>query len=221
MEYKQEIIQKMLQDRRYDGIITKKKKKVWKNRGIIPDKYLNPTFIELYKQGYIERANLVKDPYFNENLHIKYPLTPSQKVLQERLIEIVSSKKVNSAEVIRQTGIKHNFYADAIRENQKKQVDMKGDELISLKKNINLLRLKVRKVITPLIGKNEFTQDNVNAIDNLFMDRRLVVLHIINQNSFYRTRIYSRQVKRMTLFDNEEIKFYIHCLIIFTAETAI
>lgn len=221
MQYKQDISEKMLQDRRYKGIVTAKKRTIWKHRGVIPDKYFNQSFIQLYEQGYIERANLVKDPYFNENLIVKNPLTPNQKVLQERLIEILQSEKINAAEVIRQAGIKQNYYRDAIREDPQKQVDMMGHDLISLRKNLNSLRLKINKVISPLIGKKEFDIVDVESVDNLFRDKRLVLICVINHNYVYRYRVYSRQRKKMNLFEHEEIQFYIHYLTIFTAETAI
>lgn len=221
MQYNQEIVQKMLADERYIGALTEKMARVWKTRDVIPNQYFNPKYVAFVKKNEFDKANQVKDPYFNEKFILKVDLTDDEKKLQLRIIQVLTSEKMNTNEVCRQVGISSLLFHDAQRADEK-SVDMRSEHLLALKKNINELRNNIRKVIEPMNSKNgRFTERDVKQIDTLLEDKRLFIMPVIKSVELYRSRIYARQYKMAVYFEPSEIQHYIDCFALFLVETSI
>lgn len=220
MQYDEKIAEKLLEDPRYVGAITPKMNRVWKNRGVIPNQYFNPKYVKLIKEGDLEKANQVVDPYYNPKFILKMDLTPDEKVLQEKLLKVLDTDKLVVAEICKQVGMPKSMISDAKKEREGKQVDLRSEHILALKKNITELRLKISKVVTPLVDKTTFSNKDVKDIDSLFEDKRLCVLPLIGRNEFYRGRIFARSSGRAETFDYTEVRTYVNCFGIFLVETA-
>lgn len=222
MQYNQEIVEKMLADPRYVGALTEKMARVWKTRDTIPNQYFNPKYVEFMKKGLPDKANQVHDPYFNEKFILKVDLTDDEKKLQERLGLVLRSEKLNLTEICKQSGVSMLSFHDAYRLDVEKQVDMRSEHLLALKKNLTELKVKIKKIIEPLNLKNgRFTERDIKQIDTIFEDKRFVVMPLIKGNALYRSRIYARSSKNAINYDNAEVQHYINCFALFLVESSI
>ena len=219
MEYKQEIAEEMLADRRWKGAITEKMVKVWKTRGTIPNQYFNQKFVEFTKKG-DDKAFQVKDPYYNESFILKTPLNEAEKVEQEKILKILQSNKFSAMAIFRKLGIPYSYYNDAVREGSKRS-DLRAEYILMLKKYINEIRNAANKILTVLDNKKQFTHTNVELLDNFFMQKykdEINYITIINHDA-YSKRVYYRFVHNAKIFDNDEVVHIIHHLKIFLFES--
>lgn len=221
MEFKQEIADEMLADPRWKGAITEKMIRVWKTRNTIPNQYFNQKYVALMKKG-DDKAFQVKDPYYNEAFILKTPLTEVEKAEQEKILKILKSNSWKGKGVFEKAGIAYSFFQDATRTDEKKRVDLRSEHILSLKKQINDVRNQVKKLMSNLEAKTQFTFTNVELIDELFeKNKDLINYTVIINSELYVSRMYVRINKNGSTYDNNEITHILHYLKIFLFESQI
>lgn len=91
--------------------------KVWKHRGEIPDKYNN------------------------ENFKVKEALSKAEMIMQQRIVEVLKSKFINTTVLIELAGVDKNRYKGVLT----KGISFSKDDILALKGEINKIKLGITK----------------------------------------------------------------------------
>lgn len=170
--------------------------KVWKTRKSIPDKYADPDFSP--------RA----DP------------TPKQKKDYERLLNALLSEKIYKINLCKQEGIKITRYQSAIRKDAKR-VDLTMSEAVKLRRNLNELRIEIKKIVEPLAGKTRFFETDKKNLGKLFLDERLNARSILGAGQCYDRLIARNSPSQSTeIFEDWEAVQMVDALSVFLLETS-
>lgn len=218
MEYSEQIAAAMLADPRYVGAITEKMVRVWKSRGTIPKQYFNPKYCKAIKDGRPDLANQVKDPYYNESFTLKAPLTDAEKRLQDRLIAVLSSGKIVEKEILKAAGVAYNYWMDAKRTGTK-QVDLRAEHLLLIKKVLQEYRIKVKSIVERMSDKTRFSELEVKKIDEVFASAYVSITATVD-NPLYSGRVINRIAGKQTYYEHAEISHLLNQLSIFLLETS-
>lgn len=221
MKYDQNIADAIENDPRWKGIVRHEMIKVWRKRNTIPNQYFNPKYVKLIKEGEIDLARQVKDPYYNEAYIVRDKLTDHQKKEQDTLLNVLKNPKLRANEVYRQIGISQNLVNGAMRPYENSRfVHLRAEHILALKKNIQELRIRLKQLVETLQDKPHYSETQVEELDSLLSDKRLMTLPIID-NKLYYSRVYARHNNRQTLYETEEIHFLLERIAIFLLETAL
>lgn len=195
MNFKEETARFFVDDARWKGIITEKMVRVWRTRGVIPNQYFNPKYVDFIKQGKEDLAEQVIDKYYNPKFVIKTELTPDEKLLQEHIIRVLKNEKIRSTIVTEMAGVSYQKVIDV----QKHSVNLRSEDLLNIKKVIAEIRIKINKVLAIIESKTS-NDVKIREIDSLLTIQPLCASPIIN-NKLYAGRHYQRNLK-------EEFKYY-------------
>lgn len=217
MEYNEEVAQTMLNDPRWQGAIQAKMLKVWKTRNKIPKQYFNPRYFELMKKGEVEKANQIKDKYFNEAFILKQPLTEEEVELQKKIVKILEKGFFNLTELGKKNGISLHLINDAMRYDSKK-VDMRPEHLLKIKKYIQSTRVDCNKVISSL--EKRISETSVKEYDKFLAGVPFVYTKILSQELAYE-RFLSRKSKGSSYWTSDEIQSGLHYLKILSLELSL
>lgn len=218
MKFQEQIAEKLLADPRWVGAITEKMVRVWRSRDTIPNQYFNKKYVELMKKGQSDLANQIKDPFFNEDFILKMDLTDEELKEQSKVLKVLESPKVNVLEVCKSAKVAYNFYTDAIRKDEKKRVNMRADHILALKKDLQGLRVKLKKIVDKHQNRARWFDRDKAEIDEALLDDRIVLQTFIEHEK-YSSRLRSRTSKKSSVFDDSEANYYIERSLIFLLET--
>ncbi|PWJ53390.1 hypothetical protein CLV98_1233 [Dyadobacter jejuensis] len=180
--------------------------KVWKTRGRIPEKYLNDTFIpRILAQN---RADMAQ---------------------YNRGMEVFSNPKINTSALLEVSGVSKSSYFDAIRKSQEPRVMLDFNSFLTIKKELNRYRIKVKSLIEELANKQYYSDFDKKRLDQLFFSNIICVAQLIGCNrndpqdkSFIAYhRLLARNRGRMSLHEDWEVEYVIDRFSIFLLETSI
>jgi len=219
MEYKKEIVEKMLADPRWVGAIQDKMVRVWKTRGTIPNQYFNQKYIKLIKEGKFDLANQIKDPYFNEDFILRIEQSPEEKLEHDKLLKVLRSEKINLKQLSKLANVQYSMLADALKTTSK-QVDLRPEHVLMIKKALQSFRIKVKNVVEKLQTKNTFWDSDKKMISEI-LESGILVLEYAIANKAYQHRIADRKARKVSIFEDSEARFYVDKLAVFLLETAL
>jgi hypothetical protein len=218
MKFQEEIAEKLLSDPRWVGAINEKMVRVWRTRDTIPNQYLSKKYVELIKKGQNDLANQVKDPYYNEDFILKMPLSSEEKAEHDKLLKILENPKINIRALFKVAKVSYSIYQDAIREDEKKQVDMRAGHVLVIKKALQELRLILKKCVDKHQNRANWYERDKTELDIALNDDR-IVLTIFMGHDLYASRASARNLKKMQLFEDAEASYIIERMLIFNLET--
>lgn len=169
---------------------------VWKNRGKIPDQYADA--------NYTPRSDL----------------TDHDRKELGRLIRVLKNEKIYALVIARQEAIPYSRIRDAMRlQSDKRYVPMRPENILQLKKNVQELRISVKKVVESLQNKERFGDKARVDVTKLLSDARLNEMGILCAGVVYNRHMGRRSLKS-TIFEDWEVSEIRDKLSVFLLESA-
>ena len=121
--------------------------RVWKHRGKIPKKFLDPDFVP------------------------RKPITASE-IKKDKFLKIISSEKINIAKLAENTGVKYTYLHDVMRGRS----IVAEKEFVLIKTRINEIRIEAKSIIETYNKSDKITDSVLQNIKKFLSKNREIVI---------------------------------------------
>jgi hypothetical protein len=166
--------------------------RVWKSRNVIPDKYSR----ELPKK-----------------------ITSTHELQQiTNLINAFKTEKFKIASLCRLAGLPNTY---SLHDTLNEKSMLSKQELIALKKAINIIRNDTKKVLQSLGEKETIPESTIKDIRKLLQRNEVAWFVVLDRNRKEWSKFESWKNERVSNFPLTSIPFFKSCLLVFLMETTI